>query len=82
MRTTTRYKETACPVCGVLSDSASSLEKDVKPKPGDITVCIECRTVLQFNQDFSLRIADQKVVEAYAKQITDLLTYLDKVHAG
>ena len=47
-----------CPGCNYRFDRATSTFDDqVRPKPGDITICIKCATVLIFNGDMSARLA-------------------------
>lgn len=55
-----------CPNCKKLLDSftAVSVSGSV-PKPGDITVCLYCSTVLQFSDDLSL-------IEAEADEIVKI----------
>ena len=43
-----------CNNCQSEFDAATSLTNDVKPKPGDLTICIECGQAHQFQADFSL----------------------------
>ena len=40
-----------CPCCGYSFDRASSLEPGTKPQTGDISLCISCGGVLEFDKD-------------------------------
>jgi len=37
---------------------ATGINNKEKPKPNDITLCIRCGAVNQFNDDMSLRLSD------------------------
>jgi hypothetical protein len=39
-------------------DAATAAFKDVRPKPGDVTVCIKCAALLQFTDDLRYAPAD------------------------
>jgi hypothetical protein len=57
--------EARCPACQHKLDGASHPGDDSKkPKPGDISVCISCSVVLEFQTDLTLRLAPQKVVDS------------------
>ena len=54
---TTRHVATMCPVCGHKLDASTRVEADGhKPKPGSISVCIECAAVLTFDEGMHLRL--------------------------
>jgi hypothetical protein len=46
--------EPTCPICHTLLTGANPLEDDIRPKPGDFTVCIVCASILRFAEDFTL----------------------------
>lgn len=50
-----------CPKCGSPNDAATSCdetdrEQNVRPRPGDISVCIRCASILQFQEDLTVKI--------------------------
>jgi hypothetical protein len=47
--------EGKCPHCGHRLDSASHLTERVKPRPGDLTICIACASVLRFDGALTVR---------------------------
>jgi RNase P subunit RPR2 len=54
-----KVKRSKCSNCGLLLDAASAVKEgvmshDVKPKPGDITVCIRCGHIMAFNRQLKL----------------------------
>jgi hypothetical protein len=55
---TTRTPTTTCPYCGALLSAASNspLEPDPRdPKPGDVTLCIECVRPLILTEGLGIR---------------------------
>src|SRR4051812_10831976 len=50
-------KPQLCLKCGYATDRASSIGglKPRGPKPGDVTVCIQCTHIMLFNPDLTLR---------------------------
>ena len=41
--------QSKCPTCGYEMDSATGTTHDEDPRPGDLTVCLNCGEMLQFN---------------------------------
>jgi hypothetical protein len=56
MQHTTRVPKTTCKnkKCGKSLDSATAFRHDCSPKPGDLTVCINCGLVHQFKAGLRL----------------------------
>ena len=52
--TTTRIVETFCPSCFTRLDAATSMYSPGAPSPGDFTICLECASVLTFNDNMQL----------------------------
>ena len=51
-----RLAATTCPECGAMLDDATNMEDDsLKPEPGDISCCIECAVVLEYQDDMQMR---------------------------
>lgn len=50
--------EPHCPSCGTKLDGWTALDKG-QPKPGDITICLECVTVLVFGEGLTLAKPDE-----------------------
>jgi hypothetical protein len=47
---------TRCPACGVVLDAATSpQDRQLRPRPGDYSVCMYCATPLVFTEDGDLR---------------------------
>lgn len=50
-----RLPPSECPFCGELLDAATPTEnKNWRPEPGDISMCINCTSFLQFDEDLHL----------------------------
>ncbi len=58
-----RLAKTVCPACDKRLDAATAGDgSDVLPKPGDVSLCIECGQILRFTSDMSLEIAPDEVL--------------------
>ena len=44
-----------CTNCGKLVDSATALDGDHTPKPGDVTICLYCHHLMVFADDMTVR---------------------------
>jgi hypothetical protein len=53
--TTTRYRETSCPVCETKLDACTGVNHDDTPREGDVTLCIGCGSFLVFGPELQLR---------------------------
>jgi hypothetical protein len=63
-----------CPVCQHRLDCATEMgheDHGCRPHPDDLTLCISCGEVLQFNADYSLRKADLSALMALRKKDLD-----------
>ena len=68
----TEVPRSACPSCG---DAADRCSGPCAPKPGDITICIECRGVNVFAGDLTLREpTDAELVEMAGHPVLAALT--------
>jgi len=51
-----------CPKCGYKNDAATPCnevaDENMRPRPDDISVCLGCATVLQFNPDMTTRAVE------------------------
>ena len=50
-----------CPKCGSPNDAATSFDETdpgqkARPRPGDLSVCIGCASIQQFQEDLTLKI--------------------------
>lgn len=52
---TTRLEMNYCPSCGKELDAATSVEKEARPKPGDISICFYCGSINTFQEDLKLQ---------------------------
>jgi hypothetical protein len=51
-----RVPKSVCTACGSALDGAAVVGNDtITPKPGDVTVCIDCGHLMAFAEDLSLR---------------------------
>lgn len=56
---TTRVPKSICPTCQTILSAATDFTHGAAPKPDDITICINCGTILCFKEDMTLRLAVQ-----------------------
>lgn len=61
-----------CPSCGKQLDAATATTLDIKRGPisGDITVCINCITVLQYQKDLQLKILSKNEQDRLPVEVT------------
>lgn len=64
--TTTRVPISACKACGKPNDSATSISADIKPTPGDVSICLYCGHVTVFDDDLTLREPTSKEMHEIA----------------
>jgi hypothetical protein len=62
---TTRFKKgSRCLNCKKVLDSATGLDSDETPSPGDLTVCLTCGHLMVFNEKLKFReLSDEEIVE-------------------
>lgn len=65
-----------CPACGYASDVASNLPGGghAEPRPGDLSICLNCAALSAFRLDLSLRLLSQR-------ELQDLPDEAKSVHA-
>ena len=44
-----------CPVCSYQTDRAGATEDDGAPRPGDLTVCLNCGELMEFDERLEFR---------------------------
>lgn len=75
-----RIVESKCPRCHKEVDSAENFEDEtLAPKEDDVTVCIYCQAVLQFNEDLSLREASTEAIAECMTEISIIQNAITKV---
>lgn len=65
---TTITGEVACPRCGKLLDSHTSLEGVEIPSIGDLTICSGCCSILEYGEGLSLKAMTGEQLMALAKE--------------
>jgi len=69
-----------CPVCNHILDAASHPEHDKPPAPEDATICIKCATVLIYNADMSLRVAQQNEIDMCGPGMPEIIRAIKEIH--
>jgi hypothetical protein len=63
-----RVKGSPCPHCGAVLDGISGAGHDRRPKPGDLTVCIQCAEPSRFGPDLALVKLDTLELQRMARE--------------
>lgn len=68
-----------CPECGVKINAAGT-NKDIKPKPGDISVCGECTSYLVFDDNLKLKsMTMDDIVDLAPDELYQLTLYRKQI---
>lgn len=62
-----------CPECGKKLDAATGVQADQAPRPGDVSICIYCRTWLRFTDDLTLRIMTKEDLEEMPLDVLEIM---------
>lgn len=78
---TFRHEMQLCPKCGYELDAATKVEGDQgAPEPNDVTVCIQCASVLQFGPELKLTaISLDDVPAAVRKSLEKVIEEVNKM---
>lgn len=71
-----------CPECGGVFAAHLNVVDDRAPAPGDYTICDRCFLLCVFNDDLTLRGADQQEMEEALKIAPFPIVVLDKGRAN
>ncbi|NIT58395.1 MAG: hypothetical protein GWN00_19865 [Aliifodinibius sp.] len=52
-----------CPSCKAVVDGYTSVNCEGTPEPGDITICVYCNSILQFDSNMKMILASHEVIE-------------------
>lgn len=69
-----------CPQCQTELAGYTGVD-GVAPKADDLTICMYCQSVLQFNADFSLRFASAEAIAEVTLQLSRMQNIARKVNA-
>ncbi len=79
---TSDVKESSCPQCGTKFNQATHLSKDVQPKPGDMSLCINCGTILKFKNNLTVRLATLEEMLQLANENRAAFNELSRMQAA
>lgn len=75
---TTIVQSNPCPVCKTNLNATS--HRDAAPKPGDVSICFYCTTVLEFNNDLlTIQLTDEKFSKLPKSVKLEVLNYLKEI---
>ena len=56
-------EEDHCPKCGCLINASTGIEDENQmPSKGDISICIECASILEFDENLKLKLCPQETI--------------------
>jgi hypothetical protein len=55
-----RTPECSCPKCGHVITAATNTREDCAPSAGDLSVCLECGTLLKFSESLHIQALSDK----------------------
>jgi len=55
---TTLTDDHECPGCGAILNAATGTDGEAIPCEGDLSICYKCGSLLEFNEDLSVRLLD------------------------
>jgi hypothetical protein len=59
---TTRVPVSPCPTCRAPNDAAMDADGEARPVPGDLTVCVQCATVVVYDDELQLQLPSPDLV--------------------
>lgn len=72
-------KKDHCPHCKAYLDCASNIESEtLRPKPGDVSICIKCGTFLEFDENLTLIYLSDEHFKQLAAKAQEQLKFLKK----
>lgn len=66
---TTRTETRWCPKCFQMLDAITALLDEVKPVPGDFTVCIGCASVLRFTETMDFELSSLEAIPTRSRMM-------------
>jgi RNase P subunit RPR2 len=76
-----RARKQQCPVCETVLNAATNPFDDGHPEPGDITVCVVCRTVLVFGEAMDFRLATAEEISEVVPELVEIAHQLSKKYS-
>jgi hypothetical protein len=80
-----RVPASTCPQCNYEMDGATCSTGNHAPRPGDVSVCIQCASILEFDPDLSLRAAGPKLLASLdpdaRAHLETIVAAIRKLHA-
>ena len=68
--------ETNCTQCGALiNDATHTLGDDSQPRPGDLSICVECEHVMVYADDMTLRDMTVQERETSPKEFINIAQF-------
>lgn len=74
MMSTTQVPECTCPCCGYKLSAATPVEGTHNPRPGDVSVCLNCGHMLQFTDNLSVKSVTEDEFITFPLETQSVLT--------
>ena len=72
---TKKLRKRHCPHCNHQLDAATAISgEDIKPRKGDLTICIECAVILQFDKNIRPVRLTGMTLDALPAEVFDQVT--------
>ena len=70
-----------CPGCGRTLDGFTDVKNaNNRPKSGDISFCLYCREVLEFDENMNFKLAPQEFLDNNREMIDDMRRIMIQIH--
>jgi hypothetical protein len=74
-----RHRVSICPGCGHRLNASSDPKDRGMPRPGDLSLCIDCGTILRFDWQLRLKVVTPEEIEKLPKRTAlELLEQKDR----
>jgi len=72
---TSQLEKDTCPACGYTLDAATGVQGNEIPGPGDISICINCASVLEFGPTLKLKLFSELELKKLSKEELDDISF-------
>ena len=66
--TITKLNADKCPTCGTLLNAATPNTPGTKPKSGDYSICVECYSFLEYDENLKLLLINIQEMDSNLKE--------------
>lgn len=67
-------EEDHCPKCGCLINASTGIEDENQmPSKGDISICIKCASILEFDENLKLKLCPQETINGVDEELLKVI---------